>query len=367
MTPFFELHRQIDGLRDEIDAALGRVLDRGSFILGEELAGFEREFGEYLGVPYVIGVGSGTDAITLALRALGVGPRDEVVTAPNTCVPTAAAIINAGATPVLADVDPVTLTLSPAALESKLTPRTRAVVPVHLYGYPCDMPVLLELTRAHGLALVEDCAQAHGSRLDGKLCGTFGDAAAFSFYPTKNLGALGDGGAVATRDPEVAQRVRMLRNYGERERYRHAVEGVNSRMDEMQAAVLRVKLPHLERWNAARQERARLYDELLGGLPLLTPARAARAVSNYHLYAVRLQERDALQAYLRGKGISTLLHYPVAIHLQEAYRGLRWREGAFPVAEQACRETLSLPLYPELPIEAVHEVAGTVRSFFERA
>lgn len=351
-------------MKGETRAAIDRVLERGWFILGEELSAFENEFAAYLGVRHVIGVGSGTDAIHLALRAAGVTSGDEVITAANTCVPTVAGIGCAGARPALADVNPDNLTLDADDFARRITPETKAVVPVHLYGHPCDMEPLLNVARDTGLLVIEDCAQAHGARYKGALCGTFGDAAAFSFYPTKNLGAYGDAGAVATNDPALAERLRLLRNYGERERYHHSVHGVNSRLDELQAAVLRAKLPHLDAWNAARRDRAQLYNELLASLPIALPREADWAMSNFHIYAVRTPRRDALQAHLREHGIGTLLHYPVPIHLQDAYGDLGYAPGEFPIAERACAETLSLPLYPELPLDAIREVAEAICVYF---
>ena len=346
--------------------AIDRVLRRGWYVLGEEVAAFEREFAAWLGVERVVGVGSGTDAIHLALRAVGVEPGDEVITAANTCVPTVAGICAAGARPVPADVDAGTLTLDPASVEGAITRRTRAIVPVHLYGHPCDMDGLMAVARVHDLRVVEDCAQAHGALYKGRKCGTFGDAAAFSFYPTKNLGCFGDGGAVATNNPEVAERLRKLRNYGERERYVHDSAGFNSRLDELQAAVLRAKLPQLDAWTEDRRVRAARYDELLRSLPVRLPAEADGARHCYHLYAIRHTLRDALQRHLKDAGIGTLLHYPLPIHRQPAYRHLGYEEGAFPVAEGACGEVLSLPLYPELPMVSVERVAEAIVAFFAR-
>lgn len=364
MIPFFELQSQVTEMKGEIRAAFDRVLERGWFILGEELKAFENEFAAYLGVHHVVGVGSGTDALHLALRAAGVTSGDEIITAANTCVPTVAGVGCTGARPGLADVDPVTLTLDAADLARRISAATKAVVPVHLYGHPCNMDPILNVARDRGLIVVEDCAQAHGARYKGALCGTFGDAAAFSFYPTKNLGAYGDAGAVATNDHALADRIRLLRNYGERERYHHSVQGVNSRLDELQAAVLRAKLPHLDAWNAARRDRAQLYNELLAPLPLALPREADWAMSNFHIYAVRTPRRHALQAHLRARGIGTLLHYPVPIHLQDAYRDLGFGIGDFPNAERACSEILSLPLYPGLSPDAVREIADAIWAFF---
>lgn len=363
MVPFLELKGEQDRIGSEVRAAVERVLSSGWYVLGKELEAFEEEFAEYLGVAHVVGVGSGTDAIHLALRALGVGPGDEVITAANTCVPTLAGISATGAAPVLVDVDEETLTLDPSRLTDAVGERTKAVVPVHLYGHPCDMDGIAEALAGRDIAVMEDCAQAHGARYRGRLCGGLGSAAAFSFYPTKNLGAYGDGGAVATDDAGVAEELRRLRNYGEVERYRHAGRGFNSRLDEVQAAVLRVKLGYLEEWNEARRVLAQLYGEALKELPVRLPAEAQWARHCRHLYVIRSSRRDALQAHLGESGIGTLLHYPVPIHLQEAYAFLGKGRGAYPQAERACDEVISLPLYPWLPLEAVAEVAGAIAGF----
>ena len=364
MIPFVELQTQFREIESEVRAAIDRVLARAWYILGDECAAFEREFAAWLGAAQTAGVGSGTEAIHLALRAAGVGPGDEVITAANTCVPTVAAIQASGATTVLADAHPETLTLDPGALEAVLTGRTRAIVPVHLYGHPCDMDPILEFATRHGLVVVEDCAQAHGTLYKDWVCGTMGHLAAFSFYPSKNLGAFGDAGAVATNDASLAETVRKLRNYGEETRYHHTIPGFNSRLDEIQAAILRVKLAHVDRWNEQRRDRAARYDALLADLPLQRPPRARWAHPNFHLYPVRTPERDALRRHLHERGIQTLMHYPVPIHLQPAYLGLGYGPGAFPVAESACASVLSLPLYPELPPESVSEVCAAITDFF---
>jgi dTDP-4-amino-4,6-dideoxygalactose transaminase len=341
----------------EIDTAVLGVLGRGAYILGPEVAAFEREFGAYLGGRPVVGVGSGTEALHLALRACGIGPGDAVLTVSHTAVATVAAIELAGAAAVLVDIDPATYTMSPAALEEALgrlrregaPGRPRALIPVHLYGQPADMPALLDLARRHDLLVIEDCAQAHGAALAGRPAGAWGDAAAFSFYPTKNLGALGDGGAVAAATPDLADRLRALREYGWRERYVSELpRGMNSRLDEVQAAILRVKLRHLDADNRRRHELAALYDSLLagGGLTLPRPGRAVTHV--YHQYVVGAPRRDELREHLRARGVGTLIHYPVPVHLQPAYAG----RVAVPVplrhTEHACRHILSLPMYPEL-------------------
>ncbi len=364
MIPFLELKTQFQAIEPELRAAIDRVLARGWYVLGEECAAFEREFAAYLGIDHAAGVNSGTDAIGLALRALGIGPGDEVITAANTCVPTAVGIVSAGATLVLADADPRTHTIDVQSVASAITPKTRAIVPVHLYGHPCDMDPLIALARAHGLVVVEDCAQAHGARYRGKHCGTLGDAAAFSFYPSKNLGAFGDGGAVVTRDAEVAGRLRRLRHYGQADRYHHVDQGVNSRLDEMQAAILRAKLPYLDAWNAARRGRALRYIERLRHCRAQMPVQAEWAESCWHLFVLQSPERDGLREHLKGRGIGTEIHYPVPLHLQPCYAHLGYREGQFPVSERACREVLSLPLYPELTLGAVDEICAAIEGFF---
>jgi dTDP-4-amino-4,6-dideoxygalactose transaminase len=347
------------------------VLEGGWYILGQEVTAFEEEFARYLGAAHAVGVGSGTDAIHLALRACGVGPGDAVLTVSHTAVATVAAIELAGATPVLVDIDPETCTLDPNHLKVVLAawtgPRPRAVIPVHLYGHPADLPAILEVARRHDLVVIEDCAQSHGATLDGRKTGTWGHVAAFSFYPTKNLGALGDGGAVVTSDPGLAQRARLLREYGWRERYVSELPGMNTRLDELQAAVLRVKLRHLDRENARRRALARLYDARLGGTPLALP-RARGAVEHvYHLYAVRGAERDDLRAYLKGRAVGTAVHYPVPVHLQPAYAGRRLDRGrGLPETERVCRETLSLPLHPQLADGQAEYVSEQILSWRSR-
>lgn len=364
MIPFAELKPQYLSIKDEIDAAIAEVFDAGWFILGKQCAAFENEFAVYHGAGNIAAsCASGTDAIHLALRAVGVKPGDEVITAANTCVPTVCGIAASGAALVLADVNDDTLTICPESLRNAITPRTRAIVPVHLYGHPCHMDAITSIAHEHGIKIVEDCAQAHGALYKGKKCGAFGDAAAFSFYPSKNLGAYGDGGAVLTRDPAIAEGVRMLRNYGEESRYNSVTEGFNSRLDELQAAILRVKLRHLDAWNSARRERAARYSELLAGSDVSVPQEAAWAISNYHLYVIRTPHRESLKLHLQEKGIGPQIHYPTPIHLQPAYANRSYADGAFPVSERACDEVLSLPMYPELPLEVVATIADAVRTF----
>jgi len=364
VIPFVELQSQYREIEGEIRAAIDGVLARGWFVLGDECRGFEEEFAAWIGAGHCVGVGSGTEAIHLALRAAGVGHGDEVITVANTCVPTVAGIVASGAAPVLVDAHPETLTLDPDGIAAAMTRKTKVIVPVHLYGHPCDMDPLMEIARAQGLAVIEDCAQAHGSLYKGRACGTLGDLAAFSFYPSKNLGAMGDGGAVLTNNAEYAAALRKLRNYGEESRYHHTVTGFNSRLDELQAAILRVKLPHLATWNQKRRALADAYAAALGTLPVALPPCASWAETNHHLYPIRIAQRDALQGHLRAAGIQTLMHYPIPIHLQPAYHFLGYGPGDFPVAEGACDTVLSLPMYPELPLSAPGQIAGAIGSFF---
>lgn len=349
--------------RAEIDAAIARTLERGRYILGPEVEAFEAEFAAVCGVAYGVGVGSGTDALILALRAAGVGPGDEVITVSHTAVATVAAIELAGARPVLVEVDPSYYTLDAGWLSAAMTPRTRAIVPVHLYGQPADMASIQSFARRHGLLLVEDAAQAHGATLHGKAIGSWGDLACFSFYPTKNLGAFGDGGMVVTNDAQLAERVRLLREYGWRSRYVSDAAGQNSRLDELQAAVLRVKLRHLEAENERRRALAQRYTALLAGGSAAPPGERPGARHVFHLYVVRSARRDDLQRFLRDQGIGTGIHYPVPVHLQPAYRRLGLAPGSLPVSERLTREVLSLPLYPELSEEQVERVAQAVRDF----
>ena len=361
--PLVDLKAAYRRLQAEIDAAVARVLAGGWYILGPEVSAFETEFAAWLGVGHVVGVASGTDAVLLALRALSVGPGDEVITVAHTAVATVAAIELAGATPRFVDIDPITYTLDPAQLAAAVTPRTRAIVPVHLYGAPADMDAVLSVARAHGLLVVEDCAQAHGARTRGRMAGTLGDAAVFSFYPTKNLGALGDGGAVATNRPEVAERLRLLRQYGWRERYVSDVAGTNSRLDELQAAILRVRLGHLEAENAARRRLAARYDAALAGLPITLPAARPDDCPVYHLYVIRTAARDALAEHLRARGIGTGVHYPVPVHRQPAYAHLGYGPGSLPATEAAAAGVLSLPMYPDLTETASDAVAAAIREY----
>jgi len=353
--------------KNEIDGAISRVLEKGWFILGDEVGAFETEFASHVGVSSAIGVGSGTEALHLALSACGIGQGDEVITVSHTAVATVAAIELSGATPVLVDIEPEYYTLAPAKLEAAIGSRTKAVMPVHLYGQPGDMTPILEITQKHGLRVIEDCAQAHGALYRGKRVGAWGDMACFSFYPTKNLGALGDGGVVVTNDPALAERTRLLREYGWAERNISKLPGWNSRLDEVQAAVLRVKLRYLDVDNVARGRLALLYDQALAKYDVVTPKVRAEATHVYHLYVVRSVERDDLYAFLRSRGIGTLIHYPVPVHFQPAYHGRLRGADQLEETERAAREILSLPIYPELSSAEADEVVSGVQAYFERA
>lgn len=362
--PFYSLEPQHAPLRVDLLATLGRVYDAGQFVLGPEVAAFEREYAAFSGVAHAVGVGNGLDALTLALRALGVGPGDEVLVPAHTYIATWLAVTHVGARPVPIEPDPATSNLDPARLAAALTPRTRALVPVHLYGQPCPMPELLRFAREHGLFVVEDNAQAQGATFNDQPTGSFGHVNATSFYPTKNLGALGDGGALTTADPALAARLRQLRNYGATQKYHHATAGYNSRLDELQAAVLRLKLPQLLGWNAQRQQVAAWYDQHLAGVPgLRLPTVAVGAAPVWHLYVVHTPRRDALQRHLAARGIGTLVHYPVPPHRQPAYAHLGLPAGALPLAEALAATCLSLPLWPGMSEALVAEVAGAVREF----
>ena len=355
-VPFVDLH-----LRDDSDAvreAIARVIDRAWFVLGPEVEAFEREFANASGAPHAIGVGNGTDALALILRGLGIGAGDEVITTPLSAAYTALAVVMAGARPVFADIDPARLTLDPAAAERAVTDRTAALLPVHLYGQPADMTALAALAARKGLALVEDCCQAHLATCAGQPVGTFGTAGAFSFYPTKHLGALGDGGAVVTRDPALASRIARLRNGGQTDRYRHVEIGINSRLDEMQAAILRVRLPSLRARTEQRRVLAARYRSLLEGAPVDVPPEIDRG-HVYHLFPIRARERAALQHRLRAAGIETLVHYPTAISQQPAFASIAPAD--CPHAVRAAGEVLSLPLYPGLSPHAVTTVVEAVR------
>ncbi len=356
-----DLHAEIEALEPELTAAIGAVLRSGRFILGPEVESFEREVARYLGVAHAIALNSGTDALTIALRALGVGPGDEVVTTSFSFFASAEAIGQVGAVPVFVDIEPRSFNLDPASVAAHLSPRTRAILPVHLFGHPADMRALRSLAEEHGLPLLEDAAQAFGAEYDGEKVGSFGDAAAFSFYPSKNLGAYGDGGLLATSREDVAKTARILRNHGASGRYEHDRLGYNSRLDEIQAAILRLKLPHLDDWNAARRHIAEEYRELLATLDLFTPDELAPARHVYHQFTLRIGggRRDAVREKLSAEGIASVVYYPVPLHRMPLYRGL---DLELPEAERASREVLSLPIWPTLDSPRIQRVASTLRA-----
>ena len=356
--PFNDLARHTVRHRNELQDVMARVLNAGRYVLGEELDRFETTFASYCGTRFAVGVASGTDAITIALQAAGLVPGDEVITAANTCVPTIVGIEGAGARPVLVDCEETTYTLDPALIEEAITPRTRAIVPVHLYGQCADLDQILGLAQRYGITVVEDCAQAHGAEYDGRRAGSFGLAGAFSFYPTKNLGALGDGGAVVTSDPDVAERARLLRNYGERERFEHVLRGRNSRLDALQAAVLTAKLKHLDGWNERRRELAARYRSALDGSSASVPIEAERRRHVYHLYVIRVRERDRFRETLANMGVETAIHYPTPVQRQPAYAYLMPVDRSLAISERLAAEILSLPLYPDLSDEEALQVAS---------
>jgi len=365
-VPFVDVQAHLGSIRNEIWPEIRRVMESGQYIMGPDVTGFEEAFAAYVGVRYAVGVANGTDALALILRALHVGPGDEVIVPALTFVATAEAVVHADARPVLADIDPRTYTIAVDEVAARLSPRTRAVIAVHLYGQPAEMTSLLDLSRSRGIAVVEDAAQAHGAADGERMVGGIGSAAAFSFYPAKNLGALGDAGCVTTNDGTLAAAVRRLRDHGATEKYQHEIVGFNSRLDSIQAAVLRVKLRHLDDWNEARRRHAAAYGARLQSIPgivLPQPRPGTRHV--YHLYVIRLEqaERDALRAYLARLGVETGIHYPDPVHLAPAFRQLGYRVGDFPNAERCARSVLSLPMYPELTLDQIDVVTDGIRGF----
>ncbi|HPU02206.1 MAG: DegT/DnrJ/EryC1/StrS family aminotransferase [Firmicutes bacterium] len=368
--PSFDLTRQNAELKDELLEALASVIERGQFILGENVSAFEKEVARLCGVKFGIGVGNGSDALYLALLALGIGPGDEVITTPFTFFATAGSIARTGARPVFVDIDAATWNLDPALIEAKITPRTRAILPVHLYGCPAEMGAIVALAEKYNLKIIEDAAQAIGAAYKGKKVGSFGDAACLSFFPTKNLGAFGDAGMVVTDNPDLADKVRLLRVHGARPKYYHQLLGVNSRLDELQAAVLKLKLEHLSRWNERRRSIASLYSQLLKGLAeeglLRLPSVPEGMEHIFHQYTIQAGERDKLQAWLKERGIGSTIYYPQPLHLQKVFASYGHKEGDFPVAERAAREVLSLPMFPELTDDEVKIVAEAIIEFFKR-
>jgi len=355
-VPFGNLKKHYGLYKAEIDAAVSRVLESGWYLFGDELKGFESDFARYCGADYGVGVASGTEAVQLALASCGIGQGDEVLTVSNTCVPTVAGIESVGARVVFVDIEPGTYTMDPALIEKCISKKSKAIVVVHLYGQCADMGPIIEAARGHGLKVIEDCAQAHGAEYKGNKAGRMGDVAAFSFYPTKNLGALGDAGMVVTNDRDVAMKAEMLRNYGQKERYVHLIKGINSRMDELQAAVLGAKLPHLDRWNERRREIADYYIEKLSNLSVVLPIEAAERKHVYHLFVLRVAQRENFMAGMLERGVQCAVHYPTPVHLQVAYAQYRGQSGRLKVTEAQARELVSLPIYPELTDGEVEHV-----------
>jgi dTDP-4-amino-4,6-dideoxygalactose transaminase len=367
VIPFVDLKAQYGSIRGEVRAAIDRVLESCEFTLGSEVAAFEREFAAYCGAACAVGVNSGSSALHLALLAAGIGPGDEVITVPFTFVATVAAIAYTGARPVFVDIEPRTYTIDVAAIEAALTPRTRAILPVHLYGHPADMDPICGLAARHGLTVIEDAAQAHGAEYKGRRAGRLGALGCFSFYPGKNLGAYGEGGMVVTDDPAYARTLRMLRDWGAERKYEHVLKGYNYRLEGIQAAVLRVKLQHLEDWTRARRAAAARYGEVLADSGVVTPEAAGWARHVYHIYAVRTAARCELQEALQANGIATGIHYPIPVHLQPAFADLGYARGDFPHAERAAAEVLSLPMFAELTAAQCETVAGAVRRWARAA
>jgi len=362
-VPFLDLGTQYRALKDEISSAIQPVFDMTAFAGGPFVAGFEEEFARFCGVSHALGVSNGTDALWTALLGLGVGQGDEVITVPNTFIATTEAISFCGAKPVLVDIDPVTYTMDPSLIEDAITPRTRAIIPVHLYGHPADMDPIMDIARRHNLLVIEDACQAHGTLYKGKQAGSIGDAGCFSFYPGKNLGAYGEAGAVITNREDLAQSIRMFRDHGQSRKYYHEIIGWNSRMDGLQGAILSVKLRHLPEWNEARRRAASMYSDLLGDMEdIILPVERDWARHVYHIYAIRVPDRDEFINSLSERDVHYAIHYPVPIHLQNAYRFLGYREGSFPRAEQAAREQVSLPMFPEITGEQVEHAATEIRN-----
>ena len=363
MISLVDLTAQYHSIKKEIDTAVLATLESGYFILGPQVVKFEESIAAYLGVQHAIGLASGTDALVIALRALNIGEGDEVIIPAYTFFATAGTVMSVGAKPVIVDVDPQSYQIDVSKIEAAITSKTKAIIPVHLYGHPAEMGPILEIARKHGLKVIEDNAQGFGAEYLGKKTGSFGDIACLSFFPTKNLGAYGDGGAVATNDPALAERMRMLRTHGWKKKYYSEEVGYNSRLDALQAAILQAKFPHLDSWNEKRRELSKRYTEHLAPLGIVTPVEREWAKHVYHLYIIRSEKRDQLQAFLKQKGIASEVYYPIPPHLSVPCKKFGYKEGDFPNAEKAAKETLALPLYPELTLAQQDEVIATVKEF----
>ena len=364
-VPFLDLKTQHASIRNEIDAVIKQVIDNTAFAGGPFVAQFEKEFASFCQCDFAIGVGSGTDALWLSLLALEIGSHDEVITVPNTFIATAEAISFCGARPVLVDIDEKTYTMNPELIEAAITPRTKAIIPVHLYGQMADMDPIMEVARKHKLYVIEDACQAHGATYKGRAAGSMGDAGCFSFYPGKNLGACGEAGAVVTNNPDLDKKIRILRDHGQPQKYHHAAIGWNARMDGIQGAILTIKLKYLNQWTDARRRNAALYSKLFSTVDgIQIPAEADYAKHVYHIYPILVKNRDALIAYLEGQGVSCGIHYPVPVHLTEAYRFLSCKKGDFPESEKSAAHVLSLPMYPELTDNQIQYVVNSVIAFY---
>ena len=361
MIDFAGLKQQHDAISEEIEQAVSRVFKSGWFILGQELDFFEKEFSDYIGTKYGIGVNSGSDALLLVLKALKISHNDEVLTVSHTFISSVDSIIRNGAKPVFIDIESETFCIDTKQIEQKITPKTKAILPVHLYGQPVNMDSIMEIAKKHNLYVIEDACQAHGAKYREKRVGSIGDIGCFSFYPAKNLGAYGDGGMITTNNPELAEKLKMLRNYGQPKKYEHDFIGINSRLDEIQAACLRVKLKYLDKWNQNRNDIASLYNKLLKDVPIITPEVIEFAEHVYHLYVIRYGQRDSLQAKLSSKNIHTQIHYPIPVHKQKAYQELGF-DMTLPVTERICKEILSLPMHPFLKEEDVHDIVEAIKS-----
>jgi dTDP-4-amino-4,6-dideoxygalactose transaminase len=365
--PFLDLRAQHDSIRDEIECAIKQVIDKTAFAGGPFVTQFEKEFASFCQCDYAIGVGTGTDALWLSLLALGIGQGDEVITVPNTFIATAEAISFTGARPVFVDIEEKTYNINPALLEAALTPRTKAIIPVHLYGQMADMDSIIKIAKAHKLSVIEDACQAHGAEYKGRRAGSIGETGCFSFYPGKNLGACGEGGAVVTNNTTLAEKIRMLRDHGQPKKYYHSLIGWNARMDGVQGAILSVKLKYLNQWNESRRKNAQAYGKLLAHIDgIIAPQEVDYNRHVYHIYAVRVQGRDTLIKNLAEKDIACGIHYPVPIHLQDAYRFLGLGKGSFPIAEKCSEELVSLPMFPEMTKEQVDFVVGEIKGFLNK-
>lgn len=364
---FVDLKRQYRGIKKETDQAIQKVIDNSAFILGEELRQFEKEFARFCECKYCVGTDNGSSALELGMRALGIGPKDEVITPANSFIASSSSISFTGAQPVLVDCDPKTYNIDPQKIEPAITKRTKAIMPVHLYGQPADMDSILKIAKKHKLLVVEDACQAHGARYKKRRVGSMGNVAAFSFYPGKNLGAYGDAGALVTNSKKIADRVRMMRDYGQKKKYHHVFIAWNRRLDNLQAAILLVKLKHLNQWNRLRRKHAYYYNELLKGTDVVTPAELDGVEPVYHLYVIRIKKRDKLQQFLTSKQIYTGIHYPIPIHLQMAYKDLGYRKGDFPVTEECASEVLSLPMFPELKESEIEYIVNSIKAFLKKS